>query len=115
MSGNDRKQRVFRAQSGNTAQPAARPLDPVIDFFHAGLHGLFAGPEDERTLDRSPGRLDDPTPQAGLLLLHVVVDGAMLHELTAMPQVARPQPAPQTWTGAASRGRTGGVGATYSQ
>jgi hypothetical protein len=30
-------------------------------------------------LDRSTGRIDVPAPQAGLPLLHVVINGAMFH------------------------------------
>jgi hypothetical protein len=57
----------------------SRPLDSIVDLSQTSFDRPFAGPEFCRSLNRSIAGINVPAPKAGLDLLHVIVNGAMLH------------------------------------
>jgi hypothetical protein len=62
--------------------PTSDPLKAVVYLFNAGRHGSFASREYGRAYDFWTIfylGIDDPAPQAGLVLFHAVVNVTVLH------------------------------------
>jgi hypothetical protein len=69
---------------GNQFRAAARLVRsmPLLISFHTGRHRFFPRSKMRRSLDGSAFRVNVPAPKPRLDLLHVIIDGSVLHQIS---------------------------------
>ena len=65
---------------------AAGPFDPVIDLSMTGCDRALPGAEVRRTLYVPVPGENVPTPETRFDLMHVILNGTMLHSIRSLPQ-----------------------------